>query len=92
MRLKKLSILLKSSTSISRFARVLFAVCQRWIYHDKYSAMSKKTHHKEDPDPGEDDCGRGECLKIHVRVMTSNEANCCSSLSQRPGQGWQKAR
>ena len=51
MRLKKLSILSKSSSSISRLATVLFAACQRWSYHDTCRGISKKPTTRRIPIP-----------------------------------------
>ena len=73
MRLKKLSILLKSSTSLLRLATVLFAACQRWSYHGTFRGMSGKTHYEKDRDSRKNDCGGGEHLKLRLgyRQVTS---------------------
>jgi hypothetical protein len=87
MRLKKLSILSKSSTSLSRLAIVFFAACQRRIDHDVYRGSSKKTHYEKDADPSKDDRGRGEYLAVNVRGRTSNGGRYCSPPCLLPGQG-----
>ncbi len=73
-RSKKLSILLKSSTSTPRFATVPFAACQRRCYHDSCRGLRKKSHYEENTDSRKDDFGRGKYLKVNVSVKTGIKA------------------
>lgn len=69
-RMKKPSILSKSSMSTSRLATVSFAAYGRSVITIHAERLHNKTHYEENTDSRKDDADRGEYLKINVKAKT----------------------